>query len=189
MGSEMCIRDSYKDGKRHGKGKLTIANGNVYEGDWKHDRRNGKGKETYASGNVYEGDFKDNKMHGSCLFTFATGGMYKGGYRDDETPEGGKLSLHTEQTTDHKNDGRGGWAMRCIPLDVYRLIQDFCSLKELYLTDRFFWEMRRFIYYHKLAKRRSLQYYISDVFRKQVQEKVKEREGKQEGEQKTRRKA
>merc|ERR1711998_398635 len=75
-------------------------------------------------------------------------------------------------TTDHENDGRGLIAMKRIPLDVYRLIQDFCSLKELYLTNRFFWETRSFIYYHKLTKMRSLQYYISDVFRQKVQERV-----------------
>merc|ERR1711998_701680 len=75
-------------------------------------------------------------------------------------------------TTDHENDGRGLIAMKRIPLDVYRLIQDFCSLKELYRTDRFFWETRSFIYYHKLTKMCSLQYYISDVFRQKVQERV-----------------
>merc|ERR1712022_20756 len=75
-------------------------------------------------------------------------------------------------TTDHENDGRGLIAMKRIPLDVYRLIQDFCSLKELYLTNRFFWETRSFICYHKLTKMCSLQYYISDVFRQKVQEKV-----------------
>lgn len=40
-------------------GKLTWANGDVYEGDYYDGRPHGQGKMTYASGLVEEGTFKD----------------------------------------------------------------------------------------------------------------------------------
>jgi hypothetical protein len=45
----------FKDGKFHGHGKYTYADGDVYEGGYKHDFRHGHGKYTYADGEVYEG--------------------------------------------------------------------------------------------------------------------------------------
>ena len=32
-----------KNGKKHGLGKMTYANGNVYEGEWKDNKKHGKG--------------------------------------------------------------------------------------------------------------------------------------------------
>lgn len=52
---------------RHGKGKHTCSNGDMYTGSWHLDRRHGKGKATFASGLQYEGDWKDDKAHG-CVF-------------------------------------------------------------------------------------------------------------------------
>ena len=51
-------------GKMHGKGKLTWADGDVYEGDFVDDKRTGHGTLRLAIGNVYEGDFVDGKKHG-----------------------------------------------------------------------------------------------------------------------------
>merc|ERR1711998_25738 len=56
-----------KDGKAHGFGKMTYANGNVYAGyvyvgEWKDDKRDGKGTYTYASGSIYhDGMWKDDE--------------------------------------------------------------------------------------------------------------------------------
>ena len=49
---------------KSGKGKMTYANGDIYEGDWKDGNISGKGKMTYANKDIYEGDWKDGKMSG-----------------------------------------------------------------------------------------------------------------------------
>jgi hypothetical protein len=39
-----------RDGKRHGKGKYTLANGDQYDGEFKDNLQHGKGKYTKANG-------------------------------------------------------------------------------------------------------------------------------------------
>jgi len=51
-----------KDGKKQWKGKNSIANGNVYDGDLNDDNRNGKGKYKWTDGKVYDGDWKNGEM-------------------------------------------------------------------------------------------------------------------------------
>ena len=46
------------------KVKMTFANGDVYDGEWKDSKRHGKGKMTSAVGDVYDGKWKDNKKYG-----------------------------------------------------------------------------------------------------------------------------
>ena len=51
----------------HGQGKMTYADGNVYEGQWEADKKHGQGKFTWASGNGFrkislEGQFQNNKQ-------------------------------------------------------------------------------------------------------------------------------
>ena len=58
------------DGKKHGFGKYTWANGDVYEGEWKDGTQgHGFGKYTLAHGDVYEGEWKDLKQHGRGKYT------------------------------------------------------------------------------------------------------------------------
>ena len=53
----------YKNGNRHGKGKLTYPKppGTVdqvyYDGDWNEDMQEGQGKYQYHNGDFYEGKF------------------------------------------------------------------------------------------------------------------------------------
>ena len=50
-------------------GKMTFANGNMYEGEFKDDMKHGEGKFTYANGDVYEGDYADDEAHGKGKIT------------------------------------------------------------------------------------------------------------------------
>ena len=68
----------------NGKGKYTLANGSVYEGDWKADQRTGKGKFTQADGSVYEGDFLNDQRTGKGKITFANGLVARGVFQDGE---------------------------------------------------------------------------------------------------------
>lgn len=45
----------YKEGLKHGHGKITYSDLEYYEGDWKDGRYEGIGKELIADGTIYEG--------------------------------------------------------------------------------------------------------------------------------------
>ena len=101
-----------EEGKRHGKGKYTYANGNVYEGDFQDGKRHGKGKFTYASGSVYEGDWKDDNFHGKGKYTFANGNVYEGDYQDGKRHGKGKYTsadgtVYEGDFQDGKRNGKG----------------------------------------------------------------------------------
>lgn len=46
-------------GEREGKGEMTWADGDFYEGYWKANEPNGKGRLIYKNGETYEGDFEN----------------------------------------------------------------------------------------------------------------------------------
>jgi hypothetical protein len=63
-----------KHGKKNGKGKMTYANGTIYDGLWKNDKRHGKGIYTSSVGYRYGGslskfigEWKDGKKHGKGI--------------------------------------------------------------------------------------------------------------------------
>jgi two-component system chemotaxis response regulator CheY len=57
--------------------KLTLENGDVYEGEIKGGKPHGKGKYTFVNGNVYEGNFILGKPHGKWKYTYVEGNVYK----------------------------------------------------------------------------------------------------------------
>ena len=74
-----------RDGKMHGRGKMTWRSGQVYEGEWKDDTRNGcRGKMIYASGNVYEGEWNNDKRNGEGTKTYLDGRQESGRWIDDK---------------------------------------------------------------------------------------------------------
>lgn len=72
-----------EDFRKNGKGKLTFASGNIYEGDFRGDSMTGKGTLSYANGDKYVGDFVDGKKTGEGTYTWADGSVYSGGLKDD----------------------------------------------------------------------------------------------------------
>ena len=60
------------------EGKMTYANGNIYEGEWLNGRANGKGKMIYANGDKYEGEWLNGQANGIGEFTDASGNQIKG---------------------------------------------------------------------------------------------------------------
>jgi hypothetical protein len=80
-----------------GHGKMTFANGDVYEGDWVYNGsssvKQGKGKQTYANGSVYEGDYINSKWHGKGKWTDTTDGeVYIGDYVENKKHGYGKAT-------------------------------------------------------------------------------------------------
>ena len=65
-------------GERHGRGKMTWADGDVYEGLWRNDERWGQGTFSWADGNVYDGPFENGERHGQGICRYADGDVYAG---------------------------------------------------------------------------------------------------------------
>jgi hypothetical protein len=112
----------YKDGKRHGKGKLTYSSAEVYEGEWKDGKYHGKGKLTYAGGDMYEGEWKDDKKHGKGTFTYAGGEVYEGYWKDDKYHGKGQYTsasgeVYEGEFKDGKQHGKGKYT--CASGDSY----------------------------------------------------------------------
>ena len=69
----------FKDGKYHGQGNYTYADGNnKYVGEFKEGKFDGQGTATFANGNKYVGEFKDDSRHGQGTATLANGTKYVG---------------------------------------------------------------------------------------------------------------
>ena len=69
---------SFKDGLKHGKGKLKTRNDRSYEGDWKNDKPHGFGINTFPNGKIYTGRFENGKPVGDGQWTYADGRTFNG---------------------------------------------------------------------------------------------------------------
>jgi hypothetical protein len=71
---------------RDGAGKITLSNGDEYEGEWKDDDAHGQGTMRFNNGDVYEGEFARGKPHGEGIVVYAgDGSAYDGMWEDGET--------------------------------------------------------------------------------------------------------
>lgn len=73
-----------KDNKRHGKGRMMSANGDIRICNWKDDKCHGQGTLMYYSGSVFTGEWKNGKLHGQGTHTWPDGGKYVGNYQDNK---------------------------------------------------------------------------------------------------------
>ena len=55
---------------KHGNGKFTWKNGDVYEGRFINNSIEGIGKIIFNDRKTYDGEWKANKMNGKGLFTY-----------------------------------------------------------------------------------------------------------------------
>jgi len=74
----------HKDGKANGQGTFTWQNPwEQYVGEWKDEKPNGQGTRTKANGDKYVGEWKDGNMR-QGTFTAAAGGVLKGIFENGE---------------------------------------------------------------------------------------------------------
>jgi hypothetical protein len=68
------------DGRWHGYGKLTLENGDHYEGNFRHGLREGYGILSYANGDQFRGHFHSDLRQGRGVMIYGNGNRYVGGY-------------------------------------------------------------------------------------------------------------
>ncbi len=79
---------NYVDGKRHGKGIITLSNGDKYIGEFINDGINGRGTYIFSNGTKYVGGFKDGKYHGLGTLYNPDGSVeYKGRWIENNLVE------------------------------------------------------------------------------------------------------
>jgi len=74
----MCVRCV-------GHGKLSMADGSYYEGEFDSGEINGHGMRYFAStGNFYCGEFHAGEMHGQGVMRYPDGSTYEGTWTDNK---------------------------------------------------------------------------------------------------------
>lgn len=89
------------NGKRHGKGKLTIYNKDVYEGYFSNDKYHGKGKYISTKGFVVEGNFVNGSFTGKGKVIHENGRIDEGDFVDGVLNE--TLDRKEPEKSTHKN--------------------------------------------------------------------------------------
>jgi len=67
----------------NGKGIYLYSNGEKYEGQFKNGKRHGRGRLNFPDSSKYIGQFKNGKRHGQGILNFPDGGYYIGEWKDD----------------------------------------------------------------------------------------------------------
>ena len=77
----------FRQGRKHGNGVKTWANGDRYEGEFVNDRREGFGVYTWGrgkwAGERYEGGYSNDQRHGFGTYRWASGDVYIGPWKED----------------------------------------------------------------------------------------------------------
>ncbi|CAI5782802.1 Hypothetical predicted protein [Podarcis lilfordi] len=105
----------WKQGRKHGHGKLLFKDGSYYEGEFVDGEIKGNGLRYWAStGNTYSGQFLFGELHGHGVIRYADGGKYEGefsyGMREGHgllTDKDGQIY----QGSFHSNKKHGGGKM------------------------------------------------------------------------------
>ena len=77
-----------KNGTRHGFGKLTLLNEDIYVGDWVDGLFTGIGiyrcndTESLNCGDIYIGEWRDGQLHGYGEYYYVSGAVYKGDWKE-----------------------------------------------------------------------------------------------------------
>lgn len=102
----------FKDDLRNGYGVFIGKNGDKYEGYYKDGKQNGKGKEIFADGETYEGEYKEGLRNGYGVYVWKNGNRYEGFWKDDKINGKGKKTFVNGNTyqgdfVDGKFEGYG----------------------------------------------------------------------------------
>ena len=71
-----------REGKAHGYGTFTTADGDRYEGKWRNDEPHGHGIHVYSDGSRYEGEWRNGQPNRFGTFIWPDGERHEGEWRD-----------------------------------------------------------------------------------------------------------
>ena len=80
---DLTYMGQFSDDLKHGQGKITFNEGEIYEGDFYKGKITGYGKYLYKDKSQYVGQFLDGKMHGKGEITYSNGTKFIGNYVDN----------------------------------------------------------------------------------------------------------
>jgi len=104
------VGDKNEKNERHGKGKMTYADGDVYEGEWKNNKKSGNGKMTFKNNSSYEGKWRSDNINGFGVYKYYNGDVYEGLFVDGNRNGEGKMNYENgdNYTGIWKNNKRHG---------------------------------------------------------------------------------
>ena len=94
-----------RDGKRHGQGIETFADGARKEGEWRDGKKHGRGTHTWADGDRHEGEWQEGKFHEGIwtnYHLFSRPSRYEGEWDDGAFHGQGTLTVKVLD---------GGWTL------------------------------------------------------------------------------
>ncbi len=102
----------FKDHKYNGQGTMTWPSGQKHVGEWKDGKRNGRGTLTLSGGMKYVGEYKDGRFYGQGTYTWPSGKKYVGEWKDGKYNGQGTVTYPTGikyvgEFKDNKYNGRG----------------------------------------------------------------------------------
>lgn len=79
---KIFFEGEFKDGKRHGIGRLDFPNGDRYDGGWKQGVLHDRGSYHYANGDVLIGMWHEGRYDGPAMLMFEDGSASRRVYKD-----------------------------------------------------------------------------------------------------------
>ena len=87
MQMEQSMKETFKNGKREGEGKLIYPSGKLYVGSFKDGFIHGKGKEFFKDGYSYNGDWVKGLKHGLGVLKSQRDSRNEGGFLMENIPD------------------------------------------------------------------------------------------------------
>lgn len=83
----------WSGGRVHGKGTLRLPNGNAYWGSWALGRKHGLGTFVWADGSRHDGNYRAGMKSGFGTLHYASGAVFEGQFEADRRHGIGRLEL------------------------------------------------------------------------------------------------
>ena len=108
--NDVYLGERNEKNEKHGKGKMTYSNGDVYDGEWKNNKRHGEGTITFQNKTTYKGRWINDKINGYGEFKYFNGDSYEGTFHNGVKSGDGKMTYENGNVYKGfwKNDFRDG---------------------------------------------------------------------------------
>jgi hypothetical protein len=102
----------FRNSQKHGTGKFTLTNGNIYEGQFLNNRMQGEGTMTYPNGDKYAGKWVGDQPNGQGIYYFVTKERYEGNFTNGAFDGQGTMyypdrSYYSGSWRANKKNGKG----------------------------------------------------------------------------------